>query len=148
VAFGKTLVGDAQAGIVWELTHAQAPEFAEFYTPHVTDPQNHQRRRLAKLELICRTGQTARIEEAGWGEAWDLLWGGGEETREPHCMLRLSRDNGFQWGEEKWRPMGTDGAFAIRMIWRRLGQFRQVAAHFRITQPVPFTVIGLNADVS
>jgi len=148
VAFGKTLVGDAQAGIVWELTHAQAPEFAEFYTPHVTDPQNHQRRRLAKLELLCRTGQTARIEEAGWGEAWDLLWGGGEETREPHCMLRLSRDNGFQWGEEKWRPMGTDGAFAIRMIWRRLGQFRQVAAHFRITQPVPFTVIGLNADVS
>ena len=148
VAFGKTLVGDAQAGIVWELTHAAAPDFAEFYTPHITDPQNHQRRRLAKLELLCRTGQTARVDEAGWDEDWGVFYGGGNEQISPNVMLRLSRDNGFTWGEEKWRPLGVDGQFDARVLFRRLGQFRQVAAHFRITQPVPFTVIGLNADVS
>ena len=63
-------------------------------------------------------------------------------------MLRLSRDNGYTWGEEKWRDLQQVGKYDARVIWRRLGQFRQVAARFRVTQAKPVTVIGLNADVS
>ncbi|MGB2246159.1 MAG: hypothetical protein ACPH3N_00740 [Alcanivorax sediminis] len=147
VCFGKTLVGDTQTGVVWELSSGFAPQFAEFYTPHLADPEAHRRMKLNRLELVCRTGQTAVLENGGWNELWNLLWGGGELTREPKCMLSLSRDNGFEWGESKWRRMGRDGEHDLRLIWRRLGQFRQVACHFRMTQPVPFVVIGVNADV-
>lgn len=147
ICFGKTLVGDAQAGVVWELHKDQPPQFAEFITPHVEDKESHRRLRLDKLELQGRTGQTAYPYTAGWGELWSLLWGGGTMTIEPKCMLKVSRDNGFQWGEGKWRRMGNDGEFDLRLVWRRLGQGRQFAFRFRITQPVPFIVYRVNADV-
>lgn len=147
VCFGKTLVGDALTGVVWELSSSFSPQFAEFYTPAITDPQSHRRLIMDRLELLCRTGQTAIVEEAGWNELWGLLWGGGTLRQEPNCMLRTSKNNGYEWGEGKWLLMGSDGESHKRLVWRRLGQFRQLDLHFRITQKVPFTVLGMMADV-
>ena len=147
VCFGKTLVGDTQTGVVWELSPGFPPQFSEFYTPHLSDPDMHRRMTISKLELVCRTGKTSTIAQAGWSELWSLLWGGGDQSREPRCMLSVSRNNGFEWGESKWRDMGLDGQQDTRVIWRRLGQFRQLACHFRVTHPIPFTVIGVNVDV-
>jgi len=148
VCFGKTLVGDTQTGIVWELSFGFPPQFSEFYTPHLTDSDSHRRMTMSKLELVCRTGQTSTLDSAAWGDLWNLLWGGGDEDREPRCMLSISRNNGFEWGESKWRGMGLDGQQDTRVIWRRLGQFRQMACHFRVTHPIPFSVLGVNADVN
>lgn len=159
VCFGKTLVGDSITGQVWDLSHANSPDFAEFYTPYLTDPDNHRRLILDRLELICRTGVGAikpefpfpggvlKWLEAGAGTAGEPINEYDAPTVKPHCMLRLSRDNGRIWGEDKWRELKTVGQYDARVIWRRLGQFRQIAAHFRVAQKVPFIVIGLNANV-
>ena len=48
-----------------------------------------------------------------------------------HMTLALSRDGGLTWGDEKPRAIGPVGNYSNRVIWRRLGQFRQLTARVR-----------------
>lgn len=63
------------------------------------------RNRIAELELYANPGR-------------------GETS----CWIRLSKDNGITWGEEKSRSLGNVGEYERRINWRALGQFRQVTA--------------------
>lgn len=47
--------------------------------------------------------------------------------------LQMSRDGGFTWGAEKPRNVGATGAYATRLTWRGLGQFRTATARFRLS---------------
>lgn len=51
-------------------------------------------------------------------------------------LLRLSRDGGMTWTLDKPRAMGGVGHYGRRLIWRNLGQARQLTAAIGWTSPV------------
>lgn len=51
-------------------------------------------------------------------------------------LLRLSRDGGLTWTLDKPMPMGGVGHYGRRLIWRNLGQARQLTAAIGWTAPV------------
>jgi hypothetical protein len=50
-------------------------------------------------------------------------------------MLRLSRDSGLTWGAPKVRSWGV-GEYAKRIIWRQMGEFRQMVAELTISDAI------------
>ncbi|ARO14431.1 hypothetical protein BVG79_01085 [Ketogulonicigenium robustum] len=50
-------------------------------------------------------------------------------------QLSLSRDGGMTWTRDKPRPMGGQGNYGKRLIWRNLGQARSLTARIRWTNP-------------
>lgn len=64
---------------------------------------------------------------------------------EPSIMLAVSRD-GETWGNERHRSLGVIGRFRHRAVWRQLGLARQMSMRFRVTDDVPFTVVGAKMD--
>lgn len=129
-AFGKNLVGTNDSGVIYELSRSAYPDAREFVIPMIADDSSRRWNTLDKVELICRVGS---------GAIPDV---------QPQMMMQASRDNGYIYGEEKWRDLGTVGNYDKRVRWRRLGRFLQITLKFRITDQVDFTAIGLNADVS
>jgi hypothetical protein len=113
---------------VFELTREAYPDAREFVIPMVADDSMRRWSVLDSVELICRTGS---------GAIPDV---------QPQIMMQVSRDNGYIFGEEKWRDLGTVGNYDKRIRWRRLGRFLQMTLKFRITDQVDFTVVGLNAN--
>lgn len=66
----------------------------------------------------------------------------------PQAMLRISRDGGYTFGNEMWRPMGAIGAYLTRAIWRRLGVARDWVFKLRITDPVKVVITSASMDIS
>lgn len=60
--------------------------------------------------------------------------------RQPQVVLRMSRDFGNTWTEEKWRSWGAVGKYASRVEWRSLGRARQHTAELTISDPVELPV--------
>lgn len=52
-----------------------------------------------------------------------------------HMDLEISRDGGMTWTPPKPRPVGPVGQYGRRVIWRGLGQARQLNARIRWTEP-------------
>lgn len=129
-AFGKNLVGSISDGTIYELTRSAYPDAREFTLPTIADDASRAWNKLDRLELICRTGSGAIPDE------------------QPQMMLRVSRDNGYTYGEERWADMGTIGHYGSRVKWRRFGRFLQMNLNFRLTDQVDFTVMGVNANGS
>ena len=60
----------------------------------------------------------------------------------PHAILQISKDAGHTWGQEQFIPMGKCGEYTRRAQARRIGQARDLAIRFRITDPIPRRVTG------
>jgi len=127
--YGKLLAITHDDGKIYELSREVYPDVRQFTLPQLHDDKSRQRRTLHEFEILQRTGT------------------GDIPAGDPQVVLRLSRDNGYTYGQEKWAGMGTIGDYDARVRFRRLGQFRQLAAKFRVTDQVDWTVIGVNADV-
>lgn len=79
--------------------------------------QDGQRFNVAELELFPRQGfQNAILE------------------------LEVSRDGGLTWSLPKPRVIGPIGGYAGRVIWRALGQCRQITARVRFSEAERFTM--------
>lgn len=63
-------------------------------------------------------------------------------------MMKYSDDGGHNWSREHWRPIGKQGKYKDRVIWRKLGSSRERIFQFEITDPVDRVLIGLYADVT
>lgn len=81
--------------------------------------QDGQRTTLQELELFPRQGFSA-----------------GQIT------LEISRDSGATWTAPKARDIGPIGNYAGRIIWRSLGQARQITARIRWTDPNDITMLA------
>ena len=112
-------------GKVYELSRDYLPDAREFTVAAPVDDDARQWRILDEIELVGRTG-TGAIPDVS-----------------PNVMLRLSRDNGYTEGEEKWVGLGTVGDYARRIRWRRLGRFLQMSMTFRQTDQYDWTVLGV-----
>lgn len=90
---------------------------------------------VSKLELFPRMGmdwqsdggvelddQSAMLSDDGIRALGDM----GPDDQEGQISIRTSRD-GVTFGPEKVRSLGKPGNYALRAIWRGLGQFRALA---------------------
>jgi hypothetical protein len=126
-AYGKLLTLAYDDGKVYELTRSAIPAVQEFTLPHFANDQERQWSTLDEIELIQRTGT------------------GAAPDAEPQVMMRVSRDNGETWGEERWASEGVDGRYGTRVRWRRMGRFRQITARFRKTDQTEWVIAGVFA---
>ena len=99
----------------------------------VSPPLHNRRHRLTlhSLELDM---------ESGIG----LVTGQGSD---PQAMLQWSDDGGETWSNERWTTIGKVGRFLTRVIWRRLGSFRQRQFKVVISDPVPVVIMGAYVEV-
>lgn len=84
----------------------------------------------------------------------DMETGVGLDTgqgSDPQVVLQYSDDGGHTWSNEAWTSAGGKiggiGDFKKRVIWRRLGSFRDRVFRVKITDPVKVTLIGADMDI-
>ena len=61
-------------------------------------------------------------------------------VEDPQVMLRVSRDGGRTFGNERWVPLGKMGEYYARVILRRLGSARDFVIQITVTDPVKFVL--------
>ena len=54
----------------------------------------------------------------------------------PKMMLQISKDGGHTWGNEIWVPMGKQGEYRRRAVYRNLGRARDWVFKARVTDPI------------
>ena len=94
---------------------------------------------------------------AGGDGAVRIIWGAGRSfpstntidlpvqdattgVENPQVMLRISRDGGRTFGNERWVPLGKMGEYYARVILRRLGSARDFVIQITVTDPVKFVL--------
>ncbi len=131
-AFGKIYAG-LDSGRLCQL---DMDTYADVGSPirrvAVTPPLFHDgvRSVVTVLEVECELGVGL---SAGQGSA-------------PEIMMRMSRDGGATWGNERRAPLGPMGHRKTRAIFRRLGMFREAMFEFSISDPVKVTGFGLRYE--
>jgi hypothetical protein len=66
----------------------------------------------------------------------------------PQAMLRWSNDGGSTWSREYWIPIGQQGKYKNRAIWRRLGTARDRIYEVVVTDPVKAVIVSANLKAS
>lgn len=64
----------------------------------------------------------------------------------PEVMLRISRDGGNTWGNERRQPLGPMGKRKTRAIFKRLGIAREFVFEFSISDPVKIANYGMRYE--
>lgn len=67
---------------------------------------------------------------------------------DPQVMMRYSQDGGYTWSNEMYRSMGKIGEYNKRIRWNRLGTGREWLFEFRVSDPIPFSIIDASVDIS
>lgn len=78
-------------------------------------------------------------------ELWlDMEMGGITDPNAPapQVRLRTSKDGGHTWSNELWSPIGAQGVYQQRAVFRRLGRARDWLFEASITAPVKSVFIG------
>jgi len=88
------------------------------------------------------TGNVSRF-----AEIWiDMQMGVGTTTGQgvnPQLMMRISKDGGKTWGNERWANIGQLGDYKAKAKFRRLGRADPAwTFEFTVTDPVDVTFIG------
>lgn len=133
-AYGHHLVGDWQNGRIYMLEmNAYDDEGDEIIRVAVSPPIHSSRNLItcASLEIDM---------ESGIG----LTSGQGNN---PMARLEWSDDGGNTWSNEHWAGIGKEGNYLTRVIWRRLGSFRQRQFRVTISDPVPVVMMGAYVEV-
>jgi hypothetical protein len=61
---------------------------------------------------------------------------------DPQVMLRVSRDGGRTWGNERMRSIGAVGEYKKRVIWRKCGRGRDFVFELAGSDPVKYAILG------
>lgn len=124
-SYGEVLSVSYDDGKVYSLSRDVLPDEREVVLQVPVDDDARQWRILDEVELIGRTG-TGAIPDV-----------------DPLVMLRVSRDNGYTYGEEKTAGIGHIGQYDKRVRWRRFGRALQMALKFRMTDAYDWTILGI-----
>lgn len=132
------ICGDYENGNIYELqdpyipanfgayTDNDAPITRERTAPHSSSEGN----RFAITEATIDV-------EVGIGRST-----GAEDAIDPQLMFQYSKDGGHTWSNWKSKSLGKQGEYKTRVVFRRLGLFRDFVPRVRITSPVPVTLIS------
>ena len=131
---GKNYVGDANSGKVFELSlEVYDEDGGQIRRVRTTMPEHSN-------ELPVFMSKLQIYMESGTG----LLTGQGSD---PQLELSWSDDGGRTFKAPRYRSLGKIGEYAKRIIWRRLGRFRNRIFRLAITDPVKATIINASAEV-
>lgn len=134
-AFNKHLVGDFDSGSIYELDN-------DTYTDDGTRIRRVRTTRHFHNDNRQVTFNNLTIDvETGVG----LTSGQGSD---PQYMLRVSRDGGRTWGNERWRSPGKIGIYDERMVWHLLGTGRVFTFEISVTDPIKAVIIDARADIT
>jgi hypothetical protein len=132
--YGGVYFGDRLTGKVYRLNREAYDEAGEAMEWSVTT-------------LPIYNGEQ-RLFYAGLDAHFDmgrgLLSGQGSD---PQVMLTYSNDGGYTFGTELTRSLGARGDYKARVRWNRLGMARDRVFRLRVTDPVPLTLMDLQADI-
>ena len=67
---------------------------------------------------------------------------------DPQAVLEFSSDGGHTWSHELWAGVGRLGEYKKRLLWRRLGSFRDRVFKVTITDPIPVRLISAELQLS
>lgn len=137
--YGTHLVGDTESGTIGELDLDEFQEYGSTMQGIATSAP------IAKASSDKRRLFMSRFEldiESGVG----LTTGQGSD---PQVELDWSDDGGHTWSNRKpWRSMGALGKRRTRLIWRRMGSFRERVLRVTVADPVKRAFIAAHADIS
>lgn len=138
-AYGKHLVGDYQNSNIYEL---DVDTYTENSLP-MTRTRDTGPLHAGLVKAPGREIELNRFElilERGVG----TLSG---EGLDPDIMLSLSIDGGKTFGTEYWTKIGKSADFLQKVEWQGLGRFAEGIIRIHTSDPVPYTIIGANADI-
>jgi hypothetical protein len=129
-AFGKHLIG-ADDGNIYELdtalnTNNGQTLCRERISPHLATAEL-ENVFLSKFQIDCNTGDALSTGFAA------------------HCLLRYSKNGGKTWGSWHSISLGEVGQWSIPARILRLGKARDWVFQVRMTDDVPFNIIGATA---
>lgn len=134
-AYGRQLIGDIENGKLYELSsslYSNDGRPLKWLRASAHVSQDEQNIVIGSLEVLC---------EHGVG----LNTGQGSD---PQMMLRTSKDGGYSWTPEMWRPMGKLGQYKGRTRWNRpCGAARDLVFEVSGTDPVKRVVLGAVINV-
>lgn len=101
---------------------------------------------------------------AGANGAVRVIWGSGRSfpatntadlpvqdattgSENPQVAVRISRDGGRTFGNERWVPLGKMGEYYSRVVMRRLGSARDFVMQITLTDPVKFVLASGSASI-
>ena len=128
-AFGKHLLGDYNSGQVYYLdssigTVDSVRVEKVLITPNLTEEEK--RIRISELQLDMQEGT-----------------GDPNVTTDTSIWLSYSKDGGHTYGNEIERDIGDTGAYASRVVWRRLGIARNWTFKIRTWTPNRVVMKGM-----
>ncbi len=131
-AFSRHLVGDYANGQVYELDLDTYDDDGDTISREAVAPPLHANGDFVAMHeffLDCETGVGLN---AGQGSI-------------PLAMLDWSDDGGKTWSNKREAGLGAIGAYGTRLMWNRLGTFRQRSLRLTITDPVKVAIVGAYA---
>lgn len=135
---GRHLVGDPETGNIYiqdasiatDLTGAGMVRVRR--APHVFDQEGLRNVRYSRLQVDLETGL-------------GLVTGQGSD---PQLMLRYSDDGGQSFGNEMSTSAGMIGDYLATAEWFMLGQSRDRVFELRVSDPIPWRLLGAYIDAS
>lgn len=153
--YGKHLIAHDQYVLEWRpdeyLDGVVIPRTGWGYVspPEFPDPVSIIRERITATingNLLGAPGRNlhmGRLElnfEAGRGVA-------AGQGNDPEIMMSFSDDAGRTWSNEQRGHIGRMGSFLASATWHGLGQFSSRVIRFRVSDPVPCTLLTASADI-
>lgn len=125
----KNLVGDFQAGVVYEMTHAAKnddgePILKRFVLPTINVGRSQRVLDSFELDMLTGVGTT------------------NGPSSDPKAALRISKDDGSTWSSSMLARIGKKGERKTRTKWNRLGVGRQFLAEITVTADIDLDVGG------
>jgi hypothetical protein len=134
-AYGKHIVGDFQNGNIYEMSFDYKTDNGQPIARERTSPHGYsdgKRLFVSRLLIDCAVG---------------VGLDGIQQGTDPQIMMRISRDGGMTWGNERWKSLGKIGSFKHRVWWDRLGSGRDLVTKVRYTEPTEFTILGASVNM-
>ena len=172
---GMVLVGDWQNGKIYELDPNNYTDDGDEIRrvrrcPHLVEDLQRQYFDELQIQFQPGVGQGGSFISAGTFIGTDLVIGPNQidtipapaiyiigtasnvnsttPYTNPQAMLRWSNDGGSTWSREYWIPIGQQGKYKNRAIWRRLGMARDRIYEVVITDPVKAVIVSANLKAS
>lgn len=132
-AFGMNIIGDFDTGKLFEMSlETFTDDGNEIRRVRTTMPEHGNERPIfmSKLQVTIQSGP-------------GTLTGQGQN---PIAALQWSDDGGRTYKAPRFREMGKIGEYARRVIWRRLGRFRNRTFKYIVTDPIRVVVIAASTE--
>lgn len=131
---GNTRVASTSETSIGELTADTFDEYGKTLVGLAASPSYHYDRKrvfMPRFELDVESGVGLTSDQGS----------------DPQVMLDWSDDGGFTFGPlQPWRGLGKKGERTARLIWRRMGQFRERLFRVQISDPIKRTILRAHAD--